>query len=408
MRTFLKLAWRNIWRNKRRTLITAASVFFAVFSATFMRSMQLGSYAQYINGVVEAFTGSVQIHKKGYWEDQVIDNAMSYNDSLIKKLSLIRNIRIMAPRIESFGLASFDQQTKGVAVIGIDPATENKMTKLEKKIVRGKYPDPGSDGIMVAEKLAKFLKVNVNDTLVIIGQGFHGSGAADKFPVRGILHFPSPELDNQLVYISLQKAGEFYSLENRLTSISIDLKDPDVIDETIAEIKSTLNTENYEVMSWKEMLPELLQAIQVDNMSGIFFLIILYIIIAFGIFGTVIMMTIERMKEFGVMVAIGMQKKFLSVIVSCEIFFIGLIGIFSGLFLSIPLVYYYHLHPWKLGGEYAELTEKYGIESLIYFALDPGFFLYQCLVVLGMTVLAMIYPLRRINRLSICNALKMK
>lgn len=408
MKTLLTLAWRNIWRNKRRTAITAASVLFALFFALIMRSMQIGTYANYINNIVQAYTGYIQIHKKGYWDDKDINNCMDLTDTLSTKLGKLANVTVVVPRLESFALASFGGQTKGVMVIGIDPDKENKLTHLSKKLVKGTFLNKNSTGILVAQKLANFLEIKVNDTLVLIGQGYHGASAAGKFTVIGILHFPAPELDKQMVYLNLPSAWSFYSAENKITSISLDLQNQEEIKQTVKDINNSLHSDYYEIMKWDEMLVEIVQHIKADNASGLIFLAILYIIVAFGVFGTVLMMTVERIKEFGIMIAVGMKRSKLMMILGLEMLYVGIIGILSGVILSIPLIYYFHLYPIRLGGDMAQISETYGIEPLMCFAFQPGFFINQALIVIGIVVFAVLYPMKKISSLKITEALKTK
>src|ERR1035437_9940768 len=362
MRYYLMLAWRNIWRNKRRTLLTAASVSLAIFLALIMRSMQLGVYSHIIDNVVQSYTGYIQIHKKGYWDEKEdINNSFTLNDTLTQKLNSIDNISIYVPRLESFALASKDEQTKGVALTGIDPEKEDRFTSISKKIVAGKYLSEDDKGVIVSQNLAKYLKVNVNDTLVLIGQGFEGESAAGKYPVRGIMHFPSPDLDNRMVYMNLAVCQEFYGGQNRLTSLAIDLTDPQGIEKTYTDLKNTINLKQYEVMSWDQMLVEIIQYIKSKNIGSYFILGILYLIVAFGIFGTVLMMTTERIKEFGVVVSIGMQKSKLALIVAIEMVYIGIAGILIGIVAATPIIYYFYTNPIKLGGDMGKTMMDFGM-----------------------------------------------
>jgi ABC-type lipoprotein release transport system permease subunit len=405
---YLKLAWRNIWRNKRRTFITIASVLFALFFALIMRSMQLGTYARMTDNIVQSYTGYIQIHKNGYWNDKDINNTLLCNDDLLDTISKIENVSMVVPRLESFALASSGQQTKGVLLIGTDPEKENELTQLAKKVTAGSYIKKYDDGVMVAEKLADYLHIKVNDTLVLIGQGFHGVSAAGKYPVKCILHFSSPDLNSQMVYSGLQTCQEFYSAQNRVTSISLNIKDKDRIDETYGTIKKTLNKSKYEVMKWDELLVELVQYIKLDNISGLIYLFILYMVIAFGVFGTVLMMTTERIKEFGVMTAIGMQKFKLSAIVILEMLLLGIIGIASGIIISLPIIIYYYNHPIWLGGKLEEVYAVYGFEPLLCFSIDYSYFINQSIVVMIIVLLAIIFPVVRIGKLNIINALRSK
>ncbi len=406
MKTYIKLAWRNIWRNKRRTFITMASIFFALLFALVMRSMQIGSYDAMVNNVVQSYTGYIQIHSKGYWDNKIINNTFESSDTLIEKVLSANNVNLAIPRLESFALASAEQITKGVMIIGIEPDKENLLSKISDKIIKGYYLSNDDNGVLLAEKLAGYLKLSVNDTLVLLGQGFHGVSAAGKYPVKGIIHFPAPELNNQLVYMTLANCQEFYTAENRLTSLALMIKNNNTIDKTVNEIKNIINNDLYEVMTWDEMLTELVQIIEQDNAGGLIFLGILYIIVAFGIFGTVLMMTAERKREFGVIVAVGMQKTKLAIIVTIESIFIGLTGIIIGIIGSLPVIYYYYQHPIKLTGDLAISMENYGFEPIMPFAWETSFFFNQSLVIILITLIAIIYPISIILKMNVIRSLR--
>ena len=139
MKTYLLLAWRNLWRNKRQTLIASASVFFAVLLALVMRSMQEGSYDYMIDASVSMYTGYIQVHKDEYWDKRSIDKSMEVSEEVVKDIKAIDNVMLITPRLESFSLISYGNATKVASIIGIDPEQENRMTKLKEKLVKGKY-----------------------------------------------------------------------------------------------------------------------------------------------------------------------------------------------------------------------------------------------------------------------------
>src|ERR1035438_1735805 len=142
----LKLAWRNIWRNKRRTLLTTASILFALFFALTLLSLQKGTYSHMFNNIVQVYTGFIQIHKNGYWNDKDINNTFRGSDSLVKVIDNIENVSEAVPRLESFALASSGQETKGIAVVGTAPEKEDRMTHLKKKLISGKYLETNDEG----------------------------------------------------------------------------------------------------------------------------------------------------------------------------------------------------------------------------------------------------------------------
>ena len=402
------LAWRNIWRNKRRTLITAASVLFALLFALIMRSMQIGTYGKMVDNLVQAYTGYIQVQKADYWENKDINESFAVSDSLIQQISVINNVSAVVPRLEYFALASFDLQTKGTALVGIDPEKEEKFTKLTKWLRAGKYLYDGDSGVLVASKLANYLKVSVGDTIVLLGQGFHGVSAAGKYPVRGILRFPSPDLDGQMIYMSLAQCQEFFSADKQVTSLSVNLHESENLDETKHLIDEIIQPGNLVTMRWEEMLVEMVQHIKADNASGLIMLAILYLVVAFGVFGTVVMMISERTREFGIMVSIGMKKTKLAFVTLLEMLMIGTLGIFSGIVASLPIIGYYYYNPIYYGGEFGAVIENYGIEPKLYFALQPDFYLAQSLVVAIIVFCAACYPVIKILRLDETKALHSK
>jgi ABC-type lipoprotein release transport system permease subunit len=403
MNDYLKFAWRNLWRNKRRTLITTASIFFGVILSTIMSSMQEGSYAMYIKTIVNFYSGYLQVHSKGYWKDKVINNSLDYS-SVKSKLSLVKGITATTPRLENFALASSEEITKGVMVIGIAPKEEDEITNLSKKIINGNYLTQGDNGVVLGSTLARYLKLDINDTLVLLSQGYHGIGASGKYPVKGIIKQPSPDLDRSVVYMNLSNCQELFSAPDRLTSIVIMVKNNNAMPGVKNELISSLGS-NYEVMDWKEINSILMKQIDSDRASGMIIKGVLYFIIAFGIFGTVLMMMLERRKEFGVIIAIGMQKFKLSYVLILETILLGLVGVIAGIAVSIPITWYFTLHPIPFTGQAAETMLQMGFEPIMSFSMIPSVYYNQGITILIFTLLIGLYPLLNINRLKINRAL---
>lgn len=403
MKEYLKLAWRNLWRNKRRTLITSASVFFGVILSAVMSSMQEGSYAQYIKTIVNFYSGYIQVHEKGYWDDKVINNTLLYSD-VKAKIAKIKEVTLFTPRLENFALAATDDITKGVMIIGIDPGKEDSITNLTARIIKGRYLKNGDDGVVLGSALARFMKADVNDTIVLLSQGYHGISAAGKYPVRGIIRQPSPDLDRTVVYMDVKNCQEFYSAYDRLTSVVIMVKNSNEVSIAKKELADALGN-NYEVMDWKEINSILMKQIDSDRQSGLIMKGVLYMIIAFGIFGTVMMMTAERKKEFGVLIAVGMQKYKLSYVLVIEIVMLGFIGVIAGIAASIPITWYFTLHPIPFTGQAAEAMMQMGFEPVMSFSMTPAVFYNQAITIFIFTLIISLYPVFNISRLKISEAL---
>ncbi|MCB0568362.1 MAG: ABC transporter permease [Phaeodactylibacter sp.] len=401
-----RLAWRNIWRNKRRTLITVASILFAVLFATFMEAMQKGAWDHMISSVVNYYFGFVQVHEKGYWDEQSIDKAFPLADSLVQLGARSKSIKEVVPRIESFALASTGNNTSGVMAVGIDPEAENSMTGLEGRISKGQYLKGGEPAALVAEGVAEHLSLSLGDTLVLISQGYHGVNAAGKYPIKGLVNFGSPELNKQMVYLPLDEAQYFYGAPGLATSLALKLDSQGDIKPTLRALYNGLDTSVYEVMDWKEMLPDLVQAKSLDSAGNIIIYFILYLIIAFGIFGTILMMTKEREYEFGVLISIGMRRWQLGASVWLEVIMLGLLGALGGILASLPLVWYFNVNPIRFSGDYAAAMESFGFQPIFPTLLAPHIFLQQALLVFILTALLAIYPIYKIRKLRPVQAMR--
>lgn len=405
MRTYFLLAWRNIWRNKRRALITMASVFFAVIFALAMRSMQLGSYDNMEKNIVGTFNGYIQVQDTAFWENRSINHSLSYSEETQEILRVHENVTDLVPRLESFALASSGELTKGVMVIGIDPGPEDRLTQLAGRVSDGGYLYKDDTGVLLGEKLAAYLHLGVNDTIVLIGQGYHGVSAAGKFPVRGLVRYPNPDMSAQMMVMALPEAQYFFATDNRVTSIVLNIRDRDMAGETAGDIDAVLPP-GLTAMDWKTMLPELVQAIESDNASGKIMLGILYMVIGFGILGTVIMMTAERRREMGVMVAVGLQRWKLAVITGLETLMLAFLGVLIGVAAAIPMLEYLYRHPVPATGEMKEMIEEYGMEAVLVFSRDPALYSNQALIVGLIALITLTYPVVSILLLKPIKALR--
>jgi len=405
MGTYLRLAWRNLWRNKKRTFIASSSVFFAVLLALVMRSMQKGSYDFMIDSSVRFSTGYIQVHEKGYWDKRSLDKSMELDKQVEGKLKNITHVTQVIPRLETFTLISRGNATRVSPIIGINPSAEETTLKLNEKLTAGRYLSDSSRGLLIGQGLAELLKVGVGDSVVLYGQGYHGITAAAQVPVQGIIKLPIPELNKSLIYISLAYAQWLYSADNRITSLSIMIEKPNELEQVRAQV-AKLFDDDYEVMTWKEMTPELVQSIEVDNAGGIIMLAILYIVIGFGIFGTIMMMTAERTKEFGILIAVGMKKTKLILITTIETIFISLIGVIAGIIISYPLLLYFYYNPIRLTGDLAEAMLAFGLEPIMPFSIAPGIFIAQFWTVLLIALLSAWYPFRYVQKLKAVEAIR--
>ncbi len=406
MKTILKIAWRNIWRNKRRTLITVASIMFALFFAIIMRGFQKGSYAKMKENAVESYSGYLQVQHKDYWDDKNINNTMTFSHEMAIELAKDDRVKEIIPRLESFSLASSGESTKGVVVMGIDPDKEDKMTKVKSYLQSGTFIEENDKSIMLSEGLAKFLGIGVNDTLVLFSSGYHGATAAGLYPVKGILKLPTPEMNRSTVYLPISEAQNLFSAYDRYTALVFDLYDMNQVRAVEDEIADKIDSNKYRVMGWEAMNKELLQMIQTDDAGGVIMIGILYMVIAFGIFGTVLMMTNERIREFSVMVSVGMQKRKLALVVIVELFFLTALAVVAGVIISLPVMYYFYYNPIKFSGDAVEVMQDFNFEPIMPMSMEWSIFVFQGIAISILSLVAMSYPTIKILKLDVVKGLR--
>jgi putative ABC transport system permease protein len=402
---FFKLAWRNMWRSRRRTLITVSSIFFAVIFAILMRVAVVGLFDKLIADTVSLSSGYIQVHHSGYWENRSVDSTFEANPKLTPLLNHETEITAWTPRLESFGLASSGDRTKGILVMGIDPKKENRVSAISKKIIAGKYLDENDKGIIMAEGLAAYLKLKVNDTVVLIGQGYEGNMASGKYAVRGIAKIGIPEMNKGMAWLPMAAAQDFLSTGARYTSISILINNQNNMDDLKKDIINKTKGDGYEVMTWKEMIPELDQLFQAKMAQNVIMSGVLYLVIAFGIFGTILMMLNERLHEFGILIAIGMKKSLLVGVVVIEMVLMSVVGVVLGAVCIYPVVHYYHVHPIKLTGDMGKSSELYNIEPVMPMSANLSNFVVQAYVVLIIAVLLSLYAIFKIYKIKVIAAI---
>lgn len=405
MKTNIKLAWRNLWRNRRRTLIAISSIVFSVLLASWMRSMQEGSYDSMIENSVKFYSGYLQVQDTAYWNERTLDNSFEATEKLKEQISRIPDVTLVVNRLESFALAANHLKSKPAMVMGIEPEAEDQITRISQKVKKGRFLKTGDKGAILGEGLAKYLGLDVGDTLVMISQGYHGISASGLFEIVGLLSHPNQEFNNRLVYLDIETARDFYSAKGLSTSLVVMARNHYEVKHIKKEIEKILPANN-RVMTWTEMQPDLEQIIESDRGSGMIMLGILYMIIGFGMFSVVLMMVKERAREFGVVHAVGMQKSKLSVVVFFETIFIGLIACTVGVIISYLFCLYFFYNPIEMKGEMAEMYAQYGMDPYLFFSLKASLFYSQMILVFFISVFISIFPMWNIHRLKITKAMR--
>lgn len=405
MVVYLTLAWRNIWRNRRRTLITAFALVFAVVASVFMQSLNRGSHEQMLDHMIRFSTGYVRLQDYRFEAEPSLDNTFPYDGAMRSRvLATDAGIVSVVPRIEAFMLAANDQSTRGSLVFGIELEDEQAFNGFRDRLSAGRFFDDGERAVVLAEGLAERLRLSVGDTVALLGQGRFGMSASGLFEIVGLVSHPLRELNNQGVFLSLSAAQELLSAEGYVSALLIAPERERHTASLAAALEAAFADDDLAVFAWPELLPELLELFELDLAAPRFLTLVLYIVIGFGFFGTVLTMTMERLREFGMMLAMGMKRSRLAIVILLENLFIGLLGVGAGLMASWLLLAYFHLRPITLTGDAAQAVMDMGWEPVLPMSFAADQFYTQGLFVFAIALLAFLFPLAKILRLNIMEA----
>lgn len=405
MKQLIKLAWRNIWRKRKRSIIVLGSIAFAIIITISLRSLMLGNGDKMVEAGVKN-VGYIQIHTANYWKDKSINDLFKDEKKLRNKIKSVNGITQIIPRIQNFSLAAGDKTSKASLVLGIDVENENEFNKIKNRIAKGNFFNSSSKEVVIAEGLSKYLKLTVGDTLVLIGQGYQANVAAGKYRISGIARIANPQMNLMLVYMPLELAQEYSSAFGMFSAFMLNIDDKSETNRIASELKSKLGN-NYEIMTWDEMIPEVFNGLKIDTTIFSLLSFCLFLIVGFGIIGTIIMMAIERKKEFGMLQAIGLQKTQIQTVIFLESLMLGVTGIIIGLSIAIPFMIFMYYHPIPLTGEGAKSFEAMGAEPVMQFGIKPKLWALMSFIVFCIMIIASLFPIQFIKKLKVSEALKL-
>ncbi len=395
-----QVAWRNLWRNKRRTFLTSSAIMFAVMILTFSMSMQNGSYSVMIDNATSLLQGHIQIQHKGYLDTPKMRLTVEKSKQVIDLVHQIPGI-IVTERASSFALASSEAQSFGLMLLGVDPRKEQNISTLSKLIIQGRYlDDASSDEIVIGAVLAKKLNAKLGDELVLLGSDKEGSLATLVPTVVGLFDSGQKELDRQLAQIPLNVFRENFNLNNQSHMLVLRTNDINQTDIIAKQLRHKLSSRgDLRVLTWGELMPGLEQSIELDQVSANLIYFILALVVVFSIVNTFVMTILERGKEFGVMLALGSRPGFIILMLQLEALFLCLVGVAFGTILGVAITLY--LESVGIGmGDAGELMKEFHMPDRLYPSLDFYAVVASPILMIIATQFAAILPGLRIRRID--------
>jgi len=406
----VKMAWRNIWRNPRRTMLTICAIAFASLLLVFMLSFQFGSYETMINTSVKIHTGHLQIHAHEYLKKKSIRQVVSEPQEIAHLLQTIPKIEAYTFRGQAFSLISSKERTYGVAVTGIDPEREATVSRLKSSVREGEFlAESDKDQALVGKLLAKNLHITPGDEVTLLGQGRDGSIAATVVSVKGIYSSGIDEIDRASIHIPLKTFQEIYAMGNAIHEAVIiveSLSDVDAIKRSLNVKLQSQNPDNpLTAVDWEELMPGLRQSIEMDLVSGLIFYLLLIIVVAFSILNTFLMAIFERTKEFGVLMAIGTTPERLTKVLLIESMTMTSVGTSAGIIIGSLITIYFQSRGIDISGA-SDLLSQFGITGRIYPKLSWISAISGPLAVLIITFFAALYPALKIKKMRPVEAMR--
>ena len=403
------LAWRNVWRNTRRTILTLLTIIVGCAMIILLNAFAKGGHDQMIEDATGLVMGHIHIHAKGYWENKTIDYAFQADETVEKVLASNKNIRAYCQRIMCDALIAKEGITKGVMVQGVQPLRELQVCGLHKCIIKGRYlSDSDSTHAVIGATLAENLKIDVSDTVAIISQGFDGSIAAEHLQIVGIFKSGNPDYDKFLLQMPLKQADETFSMMGYVQAIVIRASRLDDVDDIVEELTSLLHNDKYslEALGWEKLMPELVQFIVMDDVSGYLFDLMLFLVVAFGILNTIQMSVYERTRELGIMKAVGTTPGQIIALIMTETFVITIIGVVVGVALGVGISYYFTVHPIDYS-QFADEIAVWGISTTIFPAtVTIANIVVTAVLTMVVSLLFCVFPARRASRLHPVEAIR--
>ncbi len=405
-----RLAWRNIWRNPRRTGLTVAATIFAVFLVVFFVAMAAGVHEKMIEDTVRVHSGHLAVAGEGYLEDRTLEHFLHFDPALERALEETPGVRGLAPRLIAFGLLSAGPATRGAAIFGVDPAREGSVSTLPDRMVEGRFlPSDVERGVVLGSRLARHLGVGLGDRVLLYSVAWSLEMAYELFEVVGVLRLPDPALDRSLAVISLSDAQAFFAYGDRVSEVALlagSAEEGGRVAKRLVRRLPEVSQVPVEVHTWEELLPELQQLVFLDDAGMYIMLAILVIVVAFGILNTVLMSVLERQRELGVLLALGLRPAAIFRLVFLESVLLATVGLALGLALAIPVVLWFEAHPVPLSGSAVQAMEMFGVEPVITWKLKPWNPVGSALTITVVALLAALYPALKASRARPVDALR--
>ena len=391
-----KIAWASLVRRRTRSMLVVVMIAVSLWGLYFMEGIYDGMTEQMINNAIRSDSGHISLFGKGYRLDP--DLSRRVEDVAVLDSLLARESRVLSyvKRLKQDGLVATAHYSRGVAIFGIDPAAEEKHGRLKGYLSQGEFSFGKKDrGAIIGFKLADKLQVRIGSKIVLSAQDSHGEVSAAPLKVTGIIKTNNMALDENAVFISDKKARKLLAMDKGVSQVAIILHDEAQIAGLQEELR--LQFPHLEILRWDELYPALMQSRVMMEGFNLVTSLLIFCVAALGIFGVMLVSVLERLREFGIMLAIGTRFSQIRNIIFVESFFLGFIGFSLGSLIGGATLYFFKVNGLDLS-MFSDAFDEFGMDAVTYAIIRPGYFVTALAAVTLATFLSVLIPLRVLKK----------
>ncbi len=390
-KTLLKIAWCSLSRRRSRSILVIIMIGACFWGMLAMEGFYDGMTEQVIDNAIRSSSGHITIYAQGYRLEKGLDKSIPNPADITAHLQQVDNTKSFNLRIIQDCLVATAHYSQNGIVQGIDLESEKRHARLDEYLIEGKYSfGKKGKGIILGAKLAKKLKAGVGNKIILSAQDANQEISAIALKVTGIIQTNNLSVDERVVFIDLPKAREFLQMDEAASQISIIVKDQKLLTSTIGDLQ--LQYPDLDILSWDVMYPALLQSRKIMKIFNLVTSLIVFLIAGIGIFGVMLVSVLERIREFGVMLAIGTQHIQVFLLVVTEAFCMSLLGYILGAVLGGSTLVYYMKNGLDLT-LFSEGLDAFGIDTLVYAIIRPEYFITAFLAIFFASFCSVLYPL---------------
>jgi ABC-type lipoprotein release transport system permease subunit len=405
MNIFVKLAWRNIFRNRRRTIIAGTAIGIGLASLIFTDALMIGMEVNMIESATSTFLGEGQIHDQGFRQTYEVEKTVNDLDTVVSNLNQEDIISAFSLRTLSPAMISSPANVSSVELVGIDPSTEKDISKIDEAVTEGSYFSGGSPrDIVIGRKLAEILEVEIGDRVVVtVSQAKTGDLSQEMFRISGIFFFNSREMDRGMAFARLKKTQQMLGINGDVHEIALKFTDISLSRNKNLPFWSRYSTHGNEAVGWNVILPQMESVFALSRFSVYIMGLILFGIVALVIINTLFMSLRERMFEFGVLRAVGTSPSNMARLIVFEAGALAVISVVIGTIIGFAVTYIVTLTGIDYRGiEYLGVT----FQNLLYPVLQVDQFIIYPVALFILTCLVGVYPAVVAARMSPVKAMR--